>query len=134
MKDGATHYFYIASSNNGGKDFIVNPPTPSSNKNTAEEQGAAFIVDCVKILLEEPENKVKYEIPLAKNPLSLQKSLNALESYLKGKLGDNFRIIFHVDEHFRMCHRDAPTSGDFSRGALRTLAEVVSIKSGRYIY
>merc|ERR1712000_511026 len=51
--EGFTHYFYLAFNNNAG-NYYVPSPCDFSNDMIAERQGGAFIVECVKQLLESP--------------------------------------------------------------------------------
>ena len=121
-----THYLYLAFANNNRRNFGVDPPNPNSNTNVAEKQGAAFAVECMRILLEEPHKEGPYEVPRDDNPPPVQDSRDALTQLLIKHLGEDSQPLIHVDEHKRMCNRDETVKNDpgawFSRGAMEALA------------
>lgn len=125
MKNGGTHYIYVAFNNNNRRSFKSCPFIPSSDPITAEDQGAAFIVQCIKTLLERPDDLDAYKIKIEESPKG--NSRETLIAYLKEKFGNDYRIWFHLDEHGDMCDRsvDATCNGaPFSRGALSLLASI----------
>ena len=129
MNVKGTHYLYIAFNNNNERSFSSIPYIPSSDLKVAEKQGAAFMVECVKTLLERPDDEKAYEINIEapeKVP-SRKDSKNNLNEYLDEKLGKDYRIWFHLDEHGKMCDRSVGSKGDgaaFSRGAMGLLASL----------
>jgi hypothetical protein len=121
MKPAATHYLSLAFSN--CRNFQPNPYSPSSNDISAGKQGAALIVECAKALIDKP--LAKHEIPITENPPFVNQSQIALHSYLDENLGSDHNILFHVDEHFKICSRDGNGRSDcFLRGAMQTLASL----------
>jgi len=128
MTNGATHYFYMAFHNNNHRCFKVLPCTPNEDELIAKNQGAAFIVECVKRLL---ENKKDLVIHLNKKPPLWQDSVGLLNEFLQDKLGNKAKIWFHLDEHYQMCKRDGScieTGAAFSRGAMTALASAKNVK------
>jgi hypothetical protein len=47
LQSKATHYVYLAFSNNAGKRFTLEPYVPSSDQTAAESQAAAFMCQCI---------------------------------------------------------------------------------------
>eukprot|EP00038_Savillea_parva_P005186 m.149634 g.149634 ORF g.149634 m.149634 type:complete len:654 (+) comp11672_c0_seq2:1188-3149(+) len=121
-----THYLYLAFANNNNRNFVVDPPNPNSNNNVAEEQGAAFAVECMRILLEEPHKEGPYKVPRDDNPPPVKDSRDALTQLLIKHLGEDSQPLIHVDEHKRMCNHNKTVENDpgasFSRGAMEALA------------
>jgi hypothetical protein len=126
---GGTHYFYLAFSNNCGRYFAARPRLPG--KMEPMDQGAAFIVDCVKKFLEEPvgdTGRRTYKIRLVDESTvpTVDECLEELLNYLNEKFGTNAKYCFHVDEHRQMCYREESeeSGASFSRGAMQTLAQI----------
>ena len=124
-----THYFYLAFQNNNMRTFSCMPSTPNYDRGFAEDQGAAFIFECVKTLLERPDNLDDYRIQIEESPiLDIDDVVREMNEYLADKLGEDCRIWFHVDEHAKMCGRSPDDSkgnvAGFSYGAMTTLAQV----------
>jgi hypothetical protein len=119
-----THYLYIAFANNNRRNFQVSD-VPNLNLIKAEQQGAAFMVECVKVLLEKPDKVEDYILALNQNPPSVGDSKDTLNKYLLQTLGSDCNIWFHVDEHAKMCKRDGESiesGARFSKGAMELLA------------
>jgi hypothetical protein len=67
----STHYLYLAfdNNNNNGRYFKVNPNVITSCEDTAELlQGAAFTIECVKKMLDHPNEEVYDTIKLQDPP------------------------------------------------------------------
>jgi hypothetical protein len=124
--DYFTHYLYLAFENNAEQKFVLREWEPSANLDVAEEQGAAFAVECVRILLEQPDKKGPHKVPRNDDPPSVEKSRCAMTELLVKHLGDDSKVLIHVDEHRSMCHRNGTVNKDpgakFSRGAMQVLA------------
>ena len=117
---GFTHYIYIAFHNNDKRTFKAFPSKPFDNAVLAYKQGAAFIVNCLKKILndEKPDFTVKkkytnmddkddqgYLIDIDESDEA--KAIKYMDE-LVAKLsngGKKPRILFHVDEHRYMCKR-----------------------------
>ena len=101
MQNAGTHYFYLPFNNNNNKNFISMPKTPNPNEDIAERQGAAFIFECVKTLLERPDDINSYTIKIIEDSsdllLSPQQITEAINEYLTLKIGNNCNIWFHID-------------------------------------
>ena len=123
-----THYLYLAFSNNNEACFSVYPSKPNSNRDIAENQGAAFIFECVKRLLDVPNSLSDYIITLDDNPRLSVETSHLLAAYLAENLGSDTTVLFHLDEHKKMCYRldnnEDDTGRDFSRGAMKALARI----------
>jgi len=128
-----THYLYIAFDNNNDRQFQLSPYKPMDDTSCAEEQGAAFAYECVRKLVQEPDkqgpHKIKIEVDGKRRELPTEKV--SVDDKLKTLLGYHFGeqscILFHVDEHRKMCERgDAKNDpgASFARGAMQTLAKV----------
>lgn len=136
LNSGFTHYLYIAFHNNAEQRFVVNPFEPAADETLAAKQGAAFIFECLKILLEQPDKKGPHEIPRNDEPPTTDATTKALQEYLHEKLGvdeklgADFKCLVHLDEHRKMCYRSkvdegpGPNGAAFSRGAMTALASV----------
>lgn len=124
---GFTHYLYIAFSNNNGRSFVLDPPDPSTNVNTSAEQGAAFVFECLKILLDQPDKPGPHKIPRNDSPPPIEGesgTQKALAEYIKETLGEGCRVLIHLDEHRKMCSDKASNSPEFRRGAFEALASM----------
>ena len=126
LESGFTHYLYIAFDNNNGRQFKLSPSKPIADCVSAEDQGAAFAVECLRTLLLQPEKKGPHKIEIGHKDLpSKEHSTKELKELLDLHLNDQHRVLFHVDEHRKMCDRhetkDDP-GASFSRGAMLALA------------
>ena len=75
---GFTHYIYIAFRNNNKRTFVADPPEPDNNTNVAKEQGATFIIHCLKQILydQEPNSGLGCMININENTVSSDKNAN----------------------------------------------------------
>ena len=126
LKSKFTHYLYIAFDNNNGRKFTLAPYKPSLDERKAEKQGAAFILKCVTLLLsgDGPREISVEEHCITRCPTGDLKKL------IHQSFGPDSKVLFHVDEHRKMCSRsgDADDPGAcFSRGAMETLAAVGTV-------
>jgi len=120
------HYIYIAFSNNGDRHYKLDPPFPSFNTNTAYEQGADFMLKCLKDALYNPSRHGVRKIPRNNNPPGIDATQQALKD-LFAKF--NGRILIHADER-QMCARDdkfQKRGVEFSRGAMSVLAQTPGV-------
>uniref|UniRef100_A0A0G4I5T1 Uncharacterized protein n=1 Tax=Chromera velia CCMP2878 TaxID=1169474 RepID=A0A0G4I5T1_9ALVE len=62
LESNFTHYLYLAFDNNGRRRFEVSPYTPCHDIKVAKKQGAAFAVECVRILLEKLDKQGPHEV------------------------------------------------------------------------
>ena len=127
--DKFTHYLYLAFHNNGRRNFKLRPSKPDEDEDVAEKQGAAFAVECVRILLEEPDTEGPYPVPRDDDPPPITDSQAAVSELVEKHLGKGSRSLIHVDEHRKMCARDKDTGtagpgARFSRWAMQCLAAV----------
>ena len=83
-KDGFTHYLYLAFSNNDSNFFQVSKSSKITND--AESQGASFIFECLKILLELPGKQGPHLVPVDKHA-KLTEFLKRLWATLLLRLG-----------------------------------------------
>ena len=83
-KDGFTHYLYLAFSNNDNNFFQVSKSSKITND--AESQGASFIFECLKILLELPGKQGPHLVPVDKHA-KLTEFLKRLWATLLLRLG-----------------------------------------------
>ena len=117
------YYLYIAFANNHLHDFKLYGE-PNKDIYIAEDQGAAFIFECVKILLESPFNG-PYHIRGEDQPPPKECTHKKLADYL-ARLAGSDRILIHLDEHAKMCYGD-PNSKHcvvFIKGAMEAVALV----------
>lgn len=122
----SSHYLYLAFANTYNRTFTAIPHNLSSSENYAEEQGAAFMVQCVKNLLERPDDDKSYEVaipPVHELKDSIEAYVEELQEYLSENLGKECLVWFHIDEHRKICDAtpDSPGGAAFSRGALEVL-------------
>ncbi len=128
----ATHYLYIPFANNGGQIFKAKPyQICTTLPEIAEQQGASFMVQCVKNLL---EGQWGTTIPIVEaaslNNSSVQSCTNDLKAFLNEKLGADAYIWFHLDEHGKIIDREYPdiersnAAAAFSKGAMEVLASL----------
>ena len=127
-EDGFTHYLYLAFNNNGNNFFRAETDV---NERIALQQGASFIFECLKILLESPHKKGFHNIPCSEDPPPLDDIENTLKEYLHKIVEPNQRLLLHLDEHRQMCPRYLSYPSDeldkgarFSRGAMTALTKI----------
>ena len=130
---GFTHYFYLAFDNNNHNFYRLSHDQEVSKK-LAESQGASFVFSCVKCLFEEsPSINTIHEFPCNEKPLSFKETWALLKDYLDKKLGPKYKILFHLDEHRKMCKRlendddDMAKGAMFSKGSMATLAQFPNV-------
>jgi len=131
--NGFTHYFYLAFNNNAGNFYVPSTCDFSNDNKIAERQGGAFIVECVKHLLESPIYFAKPGEPSGRR-IALERSPKVedtqgadpyvveLKEYFTRKFGKSARILIHVDEHRKMSE-----SPQFRKGALETLPKIDNV-------
>jgi len=112
-----THYLYLAFDNNNKRFFRLDG-NPSTYAQKAEAQGAAFILECVKKLLQEPDVEYPCVIRPSDRPRSTQDLDDLFQDHL-GSSGRPFKCLVHVDG--KTCSQELATSGEFHRGALEAL-------------
>uniref|UniRef100_A0A0G4F848 Uncharacterized protein n=1 Tax=Chromera velia CCMP2878 TaxID=1169474 RepID=A0A0G4F848_9ALVE len=102
--DYFTHYLYIAFNNNDSRNFRLSRKTPFlNNSKSIKEQGVKFAVECMRILLEEPEQTGPYEVPVGPCDLQPTSNLtNEMKSLLHRNLGTNPKVLIHLDKHRQM--------------------------------
>ena len=129
----ATHYLYLSFDNNNKKNFKVTPfEIGTTDSVMAEKQGATFMVQCVKNLLEgRGSGNVPSPAKIDQSNSASQSCTDDLEAYLKNMLGEDCHIWFHVDEHKKMITREYPNdiprqlaAAAFFRGAMTVLASL----------
>ena len=104
--------------------FFTTAPLMPNNLQIAENQGAKFILECVKTILNNQNIKeTDFKIDINSN---IQEEL--AENFPKLAIGNTPpRILFHVDEHRLMCARTGEMNypgANFSKGTLETLANI----------
>ena len=126
-----THYLYLAFENNGKRTFKAKPSKPHSDPDVAVLQGAQFIFQCLRVLLNDPGNVREYVIDIEKSGFSLvEEASDAIFSFLNDSIGENFVCLVHLDEHKKMCSRNeshTESATAFSRGAMTALADVPGV-------
>ena len=132
LESNFTHYLYLAFDNNNDRQFKLKPSKPMDDLDCAERQGTAFAYECVRRLIEEPDKEDTHYIRIDVDPKSgelptTKASVEKLKTLIGSYFGKQSYILFHVDEHRKMCHR-GDTKNDpgaaFSRGVMQTLAKV----------
>ena len=122
-----SHYLYMPFANNCGRMFkALLGDEPSRNAMVVRMQGAAFIYQCLKTLLNNPD-KMEFTclIRVNPNPLSIKATSIKIGNYLRKYLGEGYKCLIHLDEHKKMC---CPRAGFeqygamFSQGAMEALA------------
>jgi len=68
MVNGGTHYIYMAFFNNNKRCFGSDPDIASVTTKIAARQGAAFMAECVRTLLEHPDDIKRYTIKVEESP------------------------------------------------------------------
>eukprot|EP00965_Chrysotila_dentata_P007770 253337-Pleurochrysis_carterae.AAC.1 len=86
---------------------------------------------CVEALLEKPDN-FPYRFPPKDDPDMIEDAVEKLEKLLLKNLGPDYKLLIHVDEHFKMCYRSeespaAESGAAFSRGAMSVLASTPGV-------
>ena len=134
MENNGTHYLYLPFNNNYERTFRA-IRYPSSDESIAKKQGAAFIFECVKTLLERPDDCDEYYRPVEKSPkLSMEDVTEAMNKYLVEKLGEDCRIWFHIDQPYKICgrsygsHELIENHEAFTYGAMQALVEIKGAK------
>ena len=129
-KGGFTHYLYLAFNNNADNFFRASTEV---NQSIALRQGASFIFECLKILLESPHKNGDHLIPCSEDPPKYKDTQNTLKEYIHKIVGPDQHLLLHLDEHRQMCPRyvNNPSIDDeldkgamFSRGAMSALSKI----------
>ena len=108
---------------------------PVGVKKEAYKQGAVFIINCLKYILNDKEpGKDKNGYLLSIKDRNTDKAKMYMKELIVklSKGGKKPRILFHVDEHRKMCERTGEKNdpgADFSRGAMSTLAMAIDENS-----
>ena len=126
-----THYLYLAFDNNNDRQFKLSPHKPMDDNVCAERQGAAFAYECVRKLIQEPDKQGPHDIEIEVDGTSRelpteQVSVDKLKTLLGSHFGEQSCILFHVDEHRKMCKRGGAKDDpgvSFARSAMQTLAK-----------
>ena len=133
-RGGFTHYIYLPFDNNYSRFYHCFDGYEKIRQALAINQGASFIFSCLKHLFEESSGTTgTCMFPCEEHPLEHLETENRLNNYLRDKIGPNYRILFHLDEHRKMCHREVNSEGDiakgalFNRGAMQTLARIPNV-------
>ena len=133
LESDFTHYLYLAFDNNKSRQFKLSPTMPDDDTDVAQRQGAVFAYECVRTLLEEPENEGPYRIRIEPDGvIDEAQSQECLEKLLSSYFGEENNVLFHVDEHHKMCKRtdsNDDTGAWFSRGVMHALARVGTVVS-----
>lgn len=96
VNEKATHYLHLAFRNNNGRYFSVATDYVTTNcEKIAERQGAAFMVACVKQLLDHPEKApfddvTTVDIVKPQDLKSFEWYTHDLAEYLTAKLGNDY--------------------------------------------
>jgi len=124
-----THYLYLAFNNNCGRSFRV-LHQPTADTEIAQMQGAAFIFECLKALLENEIKEWPCVINMDPNPCKVDTTRERIGKYLRNALGESCKCLIHLDEHKKMC---LPPIGCeqygeyFSRGAMEALVYAAGV-------
>ena len=94
-------------------------------------KGSSFIFDCIKTLFESTEEG-PYAVNRNDAPPDTVKTVADINEYLDRVLGAyRGKILFHIDEHKKMCSWNdldvSNTGAYFSRGAMETLAQAKNV-------
>ena len=117
-----SHYLYLAFSNNGGRRFYVQNASDISKeeKEIAETQGAAFMLGCLRKLLNCEFGAVRipteHEIAHGDKTATVESIAEECRELLDSKINAG-RILVHVDEYRKM-NEENP---HFRRGALSVI-------------
>ena len=130
--DKFTHYVFIASENHDKCNFRFSGLPEESTKNAhilAEKQGAAFMVECVDTILNKVGERVVGHFE-PKKLMTVEEATDAINNLLM-PLGEQAKILFHLDEHRHMCLREYgydKIGASFTRGAMTALALVKNVR------
>uniref|UniRef100_A0A0G4FUJ7 Uncharacterized protein n=1 Tax=Chromera velia CCMP2878 TaxID=1169474 RepID=A0A0G4FUJ7_9ALVE len=136
-----THYLYIAFENNERRRFQLSDKTPlldGGYSGYAKKQGAAFAVECMRILLEEPDWTGPYEVPVGPCdlPPSTDDSIDEMKRLLYQNLGEKAKVLIHLDEHKKMCPRTNEKNDPgaaFSQGAMEVFSGSRAVVVARHV-
>uniref|UniRef100_A0A0G4HRE0 Uncharacterized protein n=1 Tax=Chromera velia CCMP2878 TaxID=1169474 RepID=A0A0G4HRE0_9ALVE len=136
--DSFTHYLYIAFDNNERWTFGLSEKTPLlDERESAKEQGAKFAVECMRILLEEPDRTGPHEVPVGPRDLpSIDDSGDEMKSLLDRNLGANAKVLIHLDEHKKMCPRtneENDPGAAFFQGAMEVFGGSRAVVVATYV-
>ena len=97
----------------------------SQDLDVAEEQGAAFALECLRRRLLDTTSGEK-RVELDENPPSMSETRDALKTLLDDHFPEDARFLVHLDEHRDMCNDpDMPKqSAAFRQGFMGTIADV----------
>jgi len=133
--NGFTHYIPIAFANNNNRNFRFCDEELSTRKDIAKAQGAWFMYDCIKTILEEPHSQGPYQFSSDpkrfSNPSNCEVILknvgSKLQQLLEDHLGPDFYALIHLDEHRKMCDREVRNGAAFSAGAMQAIADMSGV-------
>jgi hypothetical protein len=119
---GFTHYLHLSFNNNGGNHFVARGEISNYDLD-ARQQGAAFMLNCLKHLLDATKLDETY-IVIDKKPFSIERTVKDVKTLFS--LFGQSNILVHLDEHRSMCRpeSDAVNYSQFRKGALQVLAKV----------
>mmetsp|Transcript_25691 Transcript_25691/g.102478 ORF Transcript_25691/g.102478 Transcript_25691/m.102478 type:complete len:471 (+) Transcript_25691:621-2033(+) len=123
---GFTHYLYLACANNGKRNFCFEEETLSNSKRTAEAQGAFFMLECLKLLVDAELRQ--HILDSDGDPPAQNETQSAMIDFFN-RTFPNGKVLVHIDEHRKMCMKDdmPAQSAAFRRGAMTTLAGVPQV-------
>ena len=130
---GFTHYVYLTFDNNNCRYYKLDPESNEViSVKFAQEQGASFIYECLQhLLMKFPgERDYPFYLPCNTTPPKWDTTVANMKTFLDDKIGPHHRVLFHLDEHRKMCQRGLEGYEDmcpgalFSRGAMQALANL----------
>ena len=126
-----THYLYMAFDNNNKRKFVVDSKSDIIREK-APTQGAAFVLQCLKILLENDSDCIwPARLYLNPDPPEIEVSTESIDAYLLQQLGDSYNCLIHLDEHRKIgvgAQGYKEFGADFSRGAMEALCGAARVK------
>lgn len=108
--------------------FVVQDNQSTVDHDNPEELGASFIYNCLHILLHGTDQRGPHKITCHND----EPTKVVVNEYLQNIAGPDNQptILFHLDEHRKMCNQKSGNSDEdckgakFSKGAMQTLADM----------
>lgn len=124
-EDPYTHYLYLACEKSN-KVFGYDDSSLSQDLTKASNQGAAFMYECIQLLLQAKQGS--HFLAIDEDVRASEVTIAALEKYLRGAIPEG-RILVHVDEHKKMCRHPIlqEQSASFRRAAMTVFTNFTDV-------
>jgi len=111
IESGFTHYLHVACHDNGERTFQFDKPFLLSEAFVDPpwrivDYATSFIFQCIKTLLDDPDNLPRYVVKHKAVPRDASKSRDELRALINTRLGEDSRVLIHIDGLSKVSRRD----------------------------